>query len=84
MLKYTPLTKRIEKSDDETGSGTVECAFADGDVCRSVHKNCRECAVFDSILATLNAFEEIYLEEGTSDDTRRNASANNGQDDEAV
>lgn len=83
MLKYTPLTKRIEKSDDETGSKTVECAFADGDVCRSVHKNCRECAVFDSILKTLNTFEEIYLGEA-DDDTIRNASVNDGQDDEAV
>lgn len=63
MLKYTPLTKRIEKSDDETGSKTVECAFADGDVCRSVHKNCGECSVFRTILETLNVFEEIYLEE---------------------
>lgn len=83
MLKYTPLTKRTGKSDDETGSKTVECAFADGDVCRSVHKNCRECAVFDSILKMLNTFEEIYFEEA-DDDTIRNASANNGQDDEAV
>ena len=83
MLKYTPLTKRIEKSDDETGSRTVECAFADGGFCRSVHKNCRECAVFDSILKMLNAFEEIYLEED-DDDTIRNTPVNNGQDDEAV
>lgn len=59
-MNYEPLTKKII---DKKGNQMVVCRLFGTNECL-IHKpiGCNNCPMFKAILAQLNTFEEIYME----------------------